>query len=55
MARDVLTDAPKLPFLDHSQHFRLGPWRQLAHFVEKQRPAVRLFEHTRPIGDGAGE
>ena len=54
-ARDVLADAPQLPFLYDAQQLGLRARRQLPDFIEKQRSAVRLLEHSRPLGDGAGE
>ena len=53
--RQVLADAPDLPFLEHAQQLGLRPRRQLPHFVEEQRAAVGLLEQPRPLRRGAGE
>jgi hypothetical protein len=52
---NVLPDPPQLSFLDHAQDLRLCPRRELADLVEEQRAAMRLFEDTGAIGDGARE
>ena len=53
--RHVLADAAQLAFLDDAQHLRLRPRRQLANLVEKERAAVRFFEHAGALGRRAGE
>jgi hypothetical protein len=41
----VLADAPQFALLNHPEHFRLCPQRELADFIQEQGTAVRLFEH----------
>src|SRR5262249_19881910 len=54
-ARGVLSDSPQFAFLDDAQHLRLRARRELANFVEKQRPRVGFFEDADALADGAGE
>src|SRR5438034_1043497 len=50
-----LADALILFFLQHAQEFALQLGRDLAHFVEEERAAVRRLESARPVLDRAGE
>ena len=54
-SRHVLADTPQLAFLDDAQHLGLRARRELADFVEKQRPGVRVFKHADAFADSAGE
>src|SRR5262245_61216792 len=53
--RDVFADSLVLPLLQHTQELRLQLDRQLADFVEKNRPAVRRLKAARPFTDRTGE
>ena len=53
--RQRLAESPQLAFLNHAQHLGLSAWGELAHLVEKQRPAVRLLEDTGALRHGASE
>ncbi len=51
--RRLLADALKLSLLEHAQQFGLQVERDLAHFIEKQRPAVGGLEPAGPVTEGA--
>ena len=54
-ARDVLPDPADLAVLEHAQQLGLGARRQLADFVEEQRPAVRILEEAGALAYRARE
>ena len=54
-ARQVFSDSPHFPILQHAQEFGLRACGQLANFVEKQRPAVSVFKQSRPLSYGPGK
>ena len=54
-APDVASDALVHPLLDHAKQLGLQRRRQLADFVEKERPAVGHRERAFPRRHGAGE
>ena len=54
-AREVLTDAPHLSFLDGPQHLRLRPRRQLPDLVQHEHAPVGFLEQPLALGDGSGE
>ena len=54
-SRDVLADTAHFAFLERAQHLGLRARRQLADFVEEERPEMRFLEHPGAFGEGAGE
>jgi hypothetical protein len=54
-AGQILADSTHLAFLQHAQELRLSAGRELADFVEKERPAVGFFEESGAFACRAGE
>src|SRR5206468_6076339 len=49
--RLIFPNPAQLAFLNHAQQLGLRARRQLADFVQKERPAVCFLEHARALGD----
>ena len=43
------------PIVEEPKESRLGIRRQVAHFIEQQRSALRFLDFARHVGDRAGE
>src|SRR5574344_1919581 len=48
-------DRPVAAFLQYTEQVRLHLVRQIAHLVEKQRPAIRRMKYSRLVGDSSRE
>src|SRR5690606_13103198 len=53
--RAFFADRLHLAFLQKSEQFRLYIERQIANFIKEKRAAVGRADHSRRIGNGAGE
>jgi hypothetical protein len=55
VSRKALAHAPHFPFLEHPKQLDLRSRREFAHFIQKKRASIRLFEQATTLVDGPGK